>query len=365
MAKNTSNSSITMEDLLAGATSKIKKFSRGERIKAKLLRIGDRIAFFDIGGKSEGVVADSAYVEARTLIESLKEGEEVNAVVIDPENRDGVTLLSLRNAASDEFWKKIEKAYKDGNILEVVVKTVNASGLVVAIDHETAFIPTSQLGSQASGKGEQIVGEHLKVKVIDVDQDNSRIVLSEKAVSEAAAIEELERALKSVKEGDKLTGKVNTITNFGAFVEVEIAVDGEVVPVEGLVHVSEMSWAKVNRPEDVVSVDDEVDVYVLGTDRGKLSLSMKQTGNDPWEEVEDKFKTDDKVTGKVVRVSDFGAFVELAPGIEGLIHMTKIPPGTSLKEGQEVNCYIEEIDKKEKRISLGIVVTSAKPVGYR
>lgn len=354
-----------MEELLAGATTQIKRFSRGERVKAKLLRVNDRIAFFDIGGKSEGVVTDSAFIEARNLIESLKPGDEVNAVVIDPENRDGVTLLSLRNAASDEFWKKIEKAQKDGAVIEVVVKSVNSYGLVVAYEHETAFIPSSQIGSQVAETGENIVGEHLKVKVIDVDPENSRIVLSEKAVSEAGAIEELERALKSVKEGDKFRGKVTTVTAFGAFVEIEVKVDKDVVPVEGLVHVSEMSWAKVNVPSDVVAVGDEVDVYVLGTDKGKLSLSMKQPGKDPWSEIEEKYKPDDKVKGKVVRVSDFGVFVELEPGIEGLIHMTKIPPATSLKEGEEVNCYIEEVNKKDQKIALGLVVTTSKPVGYR
>lgn len=354
-----------MEELLAGASTKIKSFSRGEHVKAKLLRVGDRIAFFDIGGKSEGVLADSNFIEAKNLIESLEEGAEVNAVVMDPENRDGVTLLSLRNAASDEFWKKIEKLYKEEKVLEVTVRAVNPHGLVVALDHETAFIPSSQLGAAVSAKGEAAVGAHLKVKIIDVDSNNSRIVLSEKAVSEASAIKELESALKNAKTGDKYQGRVTTVTAFGAFVEIEIKVEGEPVAIEGLVHVSEMSWAKVNLPSDVVSVDDEVEVYILGTDRGKLSLSMKQAGKDPWSEARGKYKAEDKVKGKVTRMSDFGAFVELEPGIEGLIHITKIPPATSLKQGQEVSCYIEEVDEKAQKISLGLVVTTSKPVGYK
>lgn len=354
-----------MEDLLKKASTKIKSFSRGERVKAKLLRVGDRIAYFDVGGKSEGVVADASFLEARSLIESLKEGDEVNAVVLDPENRDGVTLLSLRNAASDEFWKRIEKIYKDGSVLEVAVKTVNPSGLVVAVDHESAFIPTSQLGAEALAKGDSILGAHLKVKIIDIDSDNSRIVLSEKAVSEAARIEDLERALKSVKEGDKYSGRVTTVTAFGAFVEIDIKVGKEIIPVEGLVHVSEMSWVKVNRPEDIVSVDDEVEVYILGTEKGKLSLSMKSGAKDPWFAIDERYHPDDKVKGRVVRVSDFGAFVELEPGVEGLIHITKIPPATILKEGSEVNCYVEEVDSKNQRIALGIIVTTAKPVGYK
>ena len=356
---------LTMEELLKGSSNKIKSFNRGERVKAKLLRIGDRVAFFDIGGKGEGVVADSAYVEAKNLIESLKTGDEVTAVVIDPENRDGVTLLSLRNAASDEFWKHVQKAYENQDIIEVTVRSVNSSGLVVSYGQETAFIPNSQLSSEAQDKGEDIIGDHLKVKIIDFEPDNSRIVLSERAVSKAAEIKELEKALKNVKEGDKFSGVVTTVTAFGAFVQIHIDVDGQSVPVEGLVHVSEMSWAKVGSPSDVVSEGDEVDVYVLGTEKGKLSLSMKQAGMDPWADIEEKYHPDDKVSGKVVRVSDFGAFVELAPGIEGLIHITKIPPATTLKEGQDVNCYVEEVDKKNQKIALGIVVTTSKPVGYK
>jgi len=354
-----------MEELLASTGYAIKSFSRGDKIKAKLLRIGERSASFDIGGKSEGLVVESNFSEAKKLIESLKVGDEVTALVIEPENRDGVALLSLRNAAQDSSWKKIEKAYKNEEILEVTVKTVNPHGLIVALENESAFIPNSQLGTAAAEKGEGIVGGRIKAKIIDLDHAAARVVLSEKAVSEAGEIRELAQALSNLKEGAVLDGAVTTVTHFGAFVEVKVLIGKEKVSVEGLVHVSELSWAKVNRPEEVVSVGDKVKVAVLGIEKDKLSLSIKQAIMDPWISIGDKYGPDDKISGKVVRVSDFGAFVEIEPGIEGLIHMTKIPPGTSLTEGQEVSCYIEEVDLKNKKIALGLVVTSAKPIGYK
>jgi ribosomal protein S1 len=354
-----------MEELLASTGHNLKSFRKGEKVNAKLIRIGEKSASFDIGGKSEGLLTDSNFAEARTLVDSLKVGDEVSALIMDPENRDGVALLSLRNAAQDDFWKKIEESHKDGKVFEVTVKAVNPHGLVVGLDTETAFVPSSQLGEAVSKKGEGATGERIKVKIIDFDQNNNRIVLSEKAVSEAGEIVKLEEAFENIKDGDAFEGKVTTVTNFGAFVEINIPVKKKKISVEGLVHVSELSYTKVARPEDVVSVGDKVKVKVIGTDKNKLSLSMKQAGEDPWKEIESKYKPDDKVKGKVVRVSDFGAFVELEPGIEGLIHMTKIPPGTSLKEGEEVNCYVEEVNKKDQRLSLGIVVTTSKPVGYR
>lgn len=356
---------MTMEDLLASSGQKIKGFTRGEKLKAKFIRLNEHSAAFDIGGKSEGLVADVNFMEARKLLATLKAGDEVSAMVVDAENRDGVTLLSLRGAAQDDFWKKLDKILKSGETIEVTVKAVNPHGFVVALDAETAFVPSSQLGAALAKKGEEAVGTKIKVKVIDIDQDNLRIVLSEKAVSEAHEIERIAGALTSLKDGQKFEGKVTTITNFGAFVEIKIPVEGKNVAVEGLVHVSELSWNKVARPEDVISVGDKVQVVVLGMERNKLALSIKQAGLDPWTTIEEKYKPDDKVSGKVIRVSDFGAFVELEPGVEGLIHITKIPPATALHEGQVVNCYIEEINKKESRLALGLVITTSKPLGYK
>lgn len=354
-----------MEELLASSKHHIRSYTKGEKVKAKFLRISGTAAFFDIGGKGEGLVADAYFSEAKKLISTLSPGEEISATVVEPETRDGVTLLSLKNAAQKDFWEKLEKSYKNDESIDVVVKFVNPHGLVVRIDTETAFIPSSQLGSHISGKGEDLIDEHLKVKIIDLDFSNSRIVLSERAVSESEEIEKANQALEQIKEGDTFVGKVTTVTQFGAFVEIKVPVGKSAVPVEGLVHISELSWSKPARAETLVSPGDTLEVTVLGTERGKLSLSAKNASDDPWEKVEEKFKVEDRVSGKVVRVSDFGIFVELEDGVEGLVHLTKIPPGVSYSVGQSIDCTVEQVDKKERRISLGVSITAAKPVGYK
>ena len=183
-------------------------------------------------------------------------------------------------------------------------------------------------------------------------------------MSEAGDIALAKKAMEEVKEGEVYEGIVTTVASFGAFVKIEVPVKKEKAYIEGLVHVSELSYSKVNLPSDVIKEGDKVKVRVLAAHEGKLALSIKHAGRDPWSEVEDKFKPEAKVTGKVVRISDFGVFVELEPGVEGLIHITKIPPTHKLTLGQEVKCNIEEVNVKDKRIALGLVLTTA-PVGYK
>ena len=163
-----------------------------------------------------------------------------------------------------------------------------------------------------------------------------------------------------MKEGEVYEGVVTTVSDFGCFVEIR----ENKVAVEGLVHISELSWEKVDKTSDVVSEGDRIKVKVIGKKGGKLSLSMKQAQEDPWDEAEKKYKKDAKVKAKVVRTSDFGVFARLEPGIEGLIHLTKIPPGKRFEKGQEVNVYVEEVDAKSRKVSLGLVLTT-KPVGYK
>jgi small subunit ribosomal protein S1 len=199
---------------------------------------------------------------------------------------------------------------------------------------------------------------------MEVDKLNKKVVLSEKEVSEAGNIALIKEALKTIKEGEIYDGVVTTVAPFGAFVKIEIPVKKEKAEVEGLVHVSELSFSRVNLPSDVIHEGDRVQVKVLAAHEGKLALSVKGAKKDPWEGVDAKYKSEDKVMGKVVRISDFGAFIELEPGVEGLIHITQIPPSLKLQVGSEVKCTVEEVNMKDKRIALGLVLTTA-PVGYK
>lgn len=354
-----------MDELLKAHDVSLKSHNKYDKIDAKLKSVGQHSATFDVGGKADGVLEGETFIEAKNYLKTLEVGDSVRALVLDPETPDGTVLLSLRHAAADDFWKRMEQFHKDGKIIEVVGQSASNHGLMVSLEQETAFIPASQFGPDAPNNLEDLEEKRVKVKIIDLDKDKNRIVLSERAVSEAEDIARTKKALKAVKKGDEYEGEVTTIVSFGVFVEIEVKVGKEKLPIEGLVHISEMSWGKVDTPEELVEEGDTVKVTVIGSDKGKLALSMKDSKEDPWEKVAEKYKAETQVKGNIVKISDYGAFVEIEPGIEGLIHMTKIPPGTALKEGQEMSCYIEDVDTKNKKISLGIQVTTSKPVGYR
>jgi ribosomal protein S1 len=355
-----SKTPTTMEELLAKRAPVIPSFSRGQKITATLVELTNKYAIFDVGGKGEGVLSDIYFQEARDYVRSLRVGEKVTATVIDPETSEGNVLLSLRHAASDSLWDNLDKARAEDRTISVTVRNVTNSGILVDIGSVQGFIPMSQLGRKVLTDLSNLTGKNLSVKVLDIDRERRKVVLSEKYVSEADQLDRLKKAIKKIKEGEIYSGKVTTATEFGLFVSVDVGK----VPVEGLVHLSELSWEKVNTPTDIAKEGDKVNVKVIAIKDGKLALSIRQAVEDPWEHIDKKYKVDDKVRGKVVRISDFGAFVAVEPGIEGLIHITKIPPAQRLTVGSEVDCYIEDMDRENKKISLGLILTS-KPVAYK
>ncbi len=362
--KSTSSKEPTMAELLARAKNKVQTFTKGQRLLGKVLSKTDSVVLFDIGGKSEGIVKEKGYTDAKEYIDGIKVGDDVMVTILVPETREGTTILGLKDAMKDISWEKLEAAKKTGEPVPVFGKGVNTPGFVVDVMGIEGFIPTSQLGKEITGNPQNLVGKYFKARVMEVDKMNKKVVLSEKEVSEAGNIALVKEALKKVKEGEIYEGVVTTVAPFGAFVKIEVPVKKEKAEVEGLVHVSELSFSRVNLPSDVIHEGDKVQVKVLAAHEGKLALSVKQAKKDPWEGVPEKYKSEDKVTGKVVRVSDFGAFVELEPGVEGLIHITQIPPAYKIATGQEVKCTIEEVNLKDKRIALGLVLTSV-PVGYK
>lgn len=362
--KITSNSATTMAELLARAKNKIQKFTKGQRVEATVLSKNPSNVIFDVGGKSEGIVKEKGFVDAKEFIESLKAGDKVMVTILVPETRDGITILGLKDAMKDTSWEKLQKAKETGEEVPVLGKGVSAPGFVVDVFGIEGFIPTSQLGKEVVKNPQNLVDKYFKAKVMEVDKMNNKVVLSEKEISEAGDIALTKEALKKIKEGEIYGGVVTTVATFGAFVKIEVPVKKEKAEVEGLVHVSELSFSRVNLPSDIIKVGDKVSVKVLAARDGKLALSVKQAQKDPWDGIEEKFKAEDKVTGKVVRASDFGYFVELTPGVEGLIHITQVPPTVKLTVGSEVKCTIEEVNAKSKRIALGLVLTSI-PVGYK
>lgn len=356
----------TMAELLAATKHKINTYKRGDVVKGRVAAIVGRTMFVDVGGKTEGILGDREFDMAKEYLESLKVGDEVSGVVISQENDSGQIILSLKRAADDSRWKSFEEAHENGTTITVKGREINKSGLLVDAEGLVGFIPSSQFSRELSESPAALVGKPIKVQVIEVDREQNRLVLSEKAVTEAVEIEERKKLLKLVKIGTSYDGTVTGIVPFGAFIQVKVGKGAKAVELEGLVHISEISWEKVDDVHLVLKESQEVEVQVIGIDEatGKLALSLKKMSDDPWKEIVKDYPVDSKHNGKVVKVAPYGVFVNLKSGIEGLIHASKMPAEAAFKEGQELEVFIESIDTDKRRLSLGVVL-SAKPVDYK
>ena len=365
----TSNKPQTMEQLLSetGYTMVVPK--KGDTVKGKITSKRKKTLTLDIGAKTEGFVVDKEFALAKDYIEDLTVGDELEAQVVSSENDRGQILLSLKRAALDAKWSFFEKAQAEDKVLTVRGLDVNKGGLIVGINGVRGFVPSSQFGKKYIGTFQKLRGKDVDVKVIEVERDKNRLIFSERHVSEAAEIAQRDQALNAVEINAIYKGVVSGVMPFGLFVTVEVPVKdkkGEVGHVEGLVHISEISWEKVNNPADYHKVGDEIDVRVLGVDdnTGKLNLSIKQLSDDPWQEIAESYPVGTTFTGTVSRVEQFGVFVNVEKGVDGLIHMSKLSPDHTYKSGEEVTVTVESIDPEQRRMSLSPVLTEV-PVGYK
>jgi len=352
----------TMEELLALSGYELSVPKKGETIKGLVTGVSRKMVMVDIGAKTEGIVADREYDYAREYIETLKVGDEIDVYVASEENERGQILLSLKRAMFDKLWNMLEDYLK--NETEVQVKTVelNRGGMIVRWQGLRGFVPSSQFGASYQGNLQGLVGKTINVKPIEVDREKNRLIFSEKHVSEAAEMAERENVLKHVKVGDTFDGKVTGVLSFGAFVAVTV----DKVTVEGLVHISEISWEKVDDIHKYLKVGDSVKVRVLGVEEGtgKLNLSIKQLQTDPWSLVAQKYAAGTTVKGTVSRTAPFGVFINFEPGVDGLIHVSRVGSFGELKEGEPIEVLVENVDPEHRRMSLGPVLTEV-PVGYK
>lgn len=356
----------TMEELLAQTGAVLRGVKRGDTVDAVVVEVTPKALYLELGAKTQGIVTGREYDAAKTYIRELKPGDKIAAVVISPENDIGYILMSLKKAALDLRWTELEEKAETGEAMDMRVSQVNKGGLLVEIDGIVGFLPGSQIGKVYSGKMEQMVGKNLSVVVMEADRAQNRLIVSEKAVSEAEDIEARKKLLGLIKIGSDYEGEVTGVVPFGLFVRVTVTVDGETVNLEGLVHISEISWEKIEDPKEVFKEGDKVKVKVIGMDEnsGRLALSMKQLTSDPWGEVVKRFPIDKQLRGKITRLAAYGAFVEMEKGVEGLIHISKIPPEQRIEVGDEVTVYVESVDQESRRISLGLVLTK-KPIIYK
>lgn len=367
--KSSSTAPKTMEELLSSSEYSVNVPKKGEIITGIITGISKKSVTVDIGAKTEGIVVDKEFEAAREYIDTeLKEGQEVEAIVASSESNSGQILLSLRRAAADSRWEYFEEAFKKETVLEAKGIDVNKGGLIAVVNGTRGFVPSSQFGKELVGNYQALTGQTVKVKVIEVDREKNRLIFSERHVSEAQEIAQKEKALESVEVDSIYEGVVSGVMHFGLFVTVEIPVKGSDVSghVEGLVHISEISWEKVSHPKDYHQVGDRIKVRVLGIDEktGKLNLSIKQLSDDPWLGIDEKYQQGMTISGTVSRIESFGVFVNVEDGVDGLIHSSKLDPSVELEKGQEITVFVESVDPDQRRMSLSVVLTEL-PVGYK
>ena len=382
----------TMEELLEQTGYALKGLKKGQKVEGIVTDITKKMLLIDIGAKTEGVVIEKEYEFAREMLEDLQVGDEVEAYVGSPENERGQILLSLRQTVMDKRWELFEQLLKTEEAIEVRGLEVNKGGIIVKIQGVRGFVPSSQFGREYLGRLEDLQNKAFQVKVIEVDREKNRLIFSEKAVSEQAALAQQSEALKLVKAGDVLEGVVSGIMPFGVFVRADVSQPkavkkttktatskaskaakkkkpekkAEELFLEGLVHISEISWEKVESPGVYFKTGDKIKVKVIGVDEksARLNLSVKQLSDDPWSKMVDKYPEGSKVKGKITRLAAFGAFVNLEPGVDGLIHISKIPADKEFEAGQAIECFVESVDAEHRRMSLSLALIK-KPVGYK
>lgn len=345
---------ITMDELLAGDS--VKQIVAGEVITGHVLSVKKHEVLVDLGAQGVG------YVPRREvgLGRQLSVGDEVTASVVDTELENGYSLLSLRKAAKDRGWEEVQAKMDAAEIIEVAPYDANRGGMLVEYEGVRGFLPVSQLSAEhyprvgSADKDEilarlnTLVGQMLKVRILDCDRKANKLIFSEKEAVKDGLAERFEQ----LKVGDTVSGIVTGVVDFGAFVNV----DG----IEGLVHISEISWERVNNPSDYVKVGQTVEAKIISIDKERLSLSMKQLTQDPWLDEVEKFKKGEKVEGTVTRITPFGAFVQISPAVEALVHISELGNGNdvdpekvfTLNERKEF--VVLDIDKDNRKISLSL-----------
>ncbi len=352
-----------MEELLAQTDHQIKGLKRGEEVTGKVVNITSKAVYVDIGAKTEGIVTNREYEAVKDYIKNqLKIGDKISAQVRSPETDSGQILLSLRQASQTAVWENIAKAQENDETLEVRGKEINRAGLMVDFQGLYGFIPNSQFSVKQLPQIKELINKIIKVKVIEFDPDKKRLIFSERAVSEAEKIKKFTQIVKKVKTGGEYEGEILAIFPFGLFVQISVGKD----KVDGLVHISEISWDKVENLEKMFKIGDKIKVKVIGIDpkENRLALSIKQLTKDPWLEKAKKHPAESRVKGKVTRLAAYGAFVEIEPGLEGLIHISKIPAETKIDVGDTVDCFVEALEENKRRLALGLVLKE-KPIGYK
>ena len=381
---------MTMAELLDKFGSKVPSLRRNQEVTGKIIAVSGSEILVDIGAKSEGIIVGRELIEAVDVVSKLSVGDSIDATVIYPENDSGQVVLSLRKLSMDARWAELEEKKETDEEIGVMATEANRGGVICEWQQIRGFLPASQLTKTPANLSD-LIGKRISARVIEVDRKSDRLILSQKG-QDTRDLVEIKKLLAKVEIGQRLEGMVTAVLPFGVFVEVGIkelkskrvkelkdeekvekegkTPDSSVTSVtsklEGLVHISEISWEKVEDPDKFFKVSDKVDVVVIAKEEatGRLNLSIKQLSADPFLEISKNYTKDQEVSGNVARITPYGVFVTIAAGLEGLIHISKIPPNVEYKVGEAVSSTVEAVDTRARRISL-VPIAKEKPVLYR
>ncbi len=357
----TSNSEASMSELVDSFD--LTHLRPGQVVEGTIVSVRPDAVLVDVGAKTEGIVGqrelDRMSQEER---EALKPGEKVLVYVVRSGGVDGTLLLSISRAAREKDWREAERLYKSRSAFKAPVSGFNRGGLIVKIGGLRGFVPASQLAPDHKLNGEtspqdvwgKLVGQELFLKVIEVDPKRNRLILSERAAMRERRKAQKQKLLESLQVGEIRNGVVTSVTDFGAFVDLGGA--------DGLIHISELSWGKAKNPKNIVSVGDEVKVYVLGVDKEKqrIALSLRRAKPNPWDTIVERYAIGQLVEAVITNLADFGAFAEIEDGVEGLIHISELSdqrvdhPREVVKPGDKVTVRIIKINPEKKKIGLSI-----------
>ncbi len=345
---------LTMEEALKSGS---KLVAQGEIVKGIIIEVRSKEVLVDIGYKSEGVVPLNEFLEPA----NATAGSEIDVLIEKLENKEGTVVLSHEKAEFKKNWERILSICNEGGRVMGKVKAVVKGGLIVNVGVE-AFLPSSQIDMTTPKNLQTFVGNSYEFKVVKINQERQNIVLSRRELIEAERTEKRGKLLSEMVPGDIRKGTVKNITDFGAFIDLN--------GLDGLLHITDMSWGRLNHPSEVLKVGQELDVVVLDVNKEKerVSLGLKQKMANPWDNIEAKYPVGQKVKGKVVSLVPYGAFVQLEPGVEGLVHVTELSwtkrvakPSDVLKQDQELEAVVLGINRDEQKISLGIRQLESNP----
>ncbi len=344
------------EELLSLINRSFKELREHSIVRGTVIDIKPQVVLVDIGYKSEGAIPISEFED-----EDIQVGDEVEVLLMRLENDEGMVVLSKEKAAHKQNWDKIVKVFHDGGLVKGKVRSVVKGGLTVNVGVE-AFLPGSQIDIIPPKDLNEYVGNVYEFKIVKINDDRKNVVLSRREVIEAERAEQRQRFLETVKIGDKVEGAVKNITDFGVFVDLN--------GMDGLLHITDMSWGRINHPTEMVAVGQRLVVQILDVNREKerVSLGLKQMQNNPWENIEASYPIGHKVKGRVTKLVAYGAFVEIQDGVEGLVHVSELSwvkriarPSDVLTLGQEIEAVVLGINKEEQKISLGVRQLDSNP----